>query len=281
MNYRSILLIFNSSTSNDWISRLMESALQHNAFLTCLMIDPAPIVPMHAFGFSAYGAMSVPDDWPEMVGQAQDATRKRVEEVNLLLSKSGAAGEVVGFLCATSEVMGRVARFARVCDEAIVSEAFRERWDHLQEVASGILYQSPIGFQVNANTNLRYPRAFIAWDASKSASASVHAALPYLIAAEEVQIACIDSPDADEDHSQGSGAQLDRWLRHRGCKTKVARLPSGGRSIGPCIEAEATEFAADLVVMGAYGHARLLQAVLGGTTRYMLEQTDLPVMFAH
>ncbi len=47
------------------------------------------------------------------------------------------------------------------------------------------------------------------------------------------------------------------------------------------IKHRAKEFGADLVVMGAYGHARVIQTILGGTTRTMIEQTELPVLVAH
>ena len=38
---------------------------------------------------------------------------------------------------------------------------------------------------------------------------------------------------------------------------------------------------ADLLVMGAYGHSRFREAILGGATRNMLEQTTVPVLMAH
>jgi len=38
---------------------------------------------------------------------------------------------------------------------------------------------------------------------------------------------------------------------------------------------------ADLLVMGAYGHSRFREAILGGATRYMMEQAEFPVFMAH
>ena len=37
----------------------------------------------------------------------------------------------------------------------------------------------------------------------------------------------------------------------------------------------------DLIVMGAYGHSRFREAILGGATRNMLEQASVPVLMAH
>ncbi|MFC6582283.1 universal stress protein [Sulfitobacter aestuariivivens] len=74
---------------------------------------------------------------------------------------------------------------------------------------------------------------------------------------------------------------MAKWLSHHGCNVTVSQFPSGGREVGQAIQDRATELGADLVVMGAYGHARMIQTVLGGTTRTMMEQTDLPLMLAH
>jgi nucleotide-binding universal stress UspA family protein len=38
---------------------------------------------------------------------------------------------------------------------------------------------------------------------------------------------------------------------------------------------------ADLIVMGAYGHSRFREAILGGATRNMLENAKIPVFLAH
>jgi nucleotide-binding universal stress UspA family protein len=43
----------------------------------------------------------------------------------------------------------------------------------------------------------------------------------------------------------------------------------------------ATDVAADLIVMGAYGHSRFREAILGGATRNMLEQSSITVFMAH
>jgi nucleotide-binding universal stress UspA family protein len=38
---------------------------------------------------------------------------------------------------------------------------------------------------------------------------------------------------------------------------------------------------ADMLVMGAYGHSRFREAILGGATRDMLEKSEIPVFLAH
>ena len=38
---------------------------------------------------------------------------------------------------------------------------------------------------------------------------------------------------------------------------------------------------AEMIVMGAYGHSRFRESILGGATRHMLEQAEIPVFMAH
>ncbi|SPK70585.1 hypothetical protein CT19425_U600079 [Cupriavidus taiwanensis] len=51
-------------------------------------------------------------------------------------------------------------------------------------------------------------------------------------------------------------------------------------TVGELILSRASDFGADLVVMGAYGHGRMRERVLGGVTRTLLESMTVPVMFS-
>ena len=56
---------------------------------------------------------------------------------------------------------------------------------------------------------------------------------------------------------------------------------SGVASVGDLLLSRAADLSADLIVMGAYGHARLRQIVFGGTTRHMLHHMTVPVLMSH
>jgi nucleotide-binding universal stress UspA family protein len=106
----------------------------------------------------------------------------------------------------------------------------------------------------------------------------VHSALPLLRAAGEVIIGIVD-PDTTQ--SEDPGVDVAKWLTHHGCNVVVQQYPSGGKSVGDSLRARAKDVGADLVVMGSYGHSRARQAVFGGTTRSMIDQTDQPVFLAY
>mgnify|MGYP003864833597 FL=1 len=69
-------------------------------------------------------------------------------------------------------------------------------------------------------------------------------------------------------------------VRH-GVKAEVAVLARTQTRVSDVLARHALEINADMLVIGAYGHSRLRQAILGGTTRNMLEKAEIPVFMAH
>lgn len=281
MNRRTKLFVMNAETTDDAISEAAEHATKCQDHLSCLLIGPAPFLPLHAHGVPPYGTINLPDNWSEMVLEAQEKQTARVGEIEKLLAAHGTLGDVRPVMCATADVKHWVARSARVSDEAFISANLRNESAIFREVSYGVLHHSPIGLRVNGSISSEVERVFVAWDDSEAAASAVHAALPYLKHAKEVMIACIDPVMTQENNGQDPGVDVAGWLSHHGCKVTVSQFPSGGRDIARCIQDRSREFGADLVVMGAYGHARMLQVVFGGTTRSMMEQSELPVLLAH
>lgn len=119
----------------------------------------------------------------------------------------------------------------------------------------------------------------VAWNQSPEALAAIRRALPLLRQARMVELTCIDPGRSGPERSDPGGALAQMLTRH-GVRTQVAVLARSGPRISDQLNRRATEIGADLVVMGAYGHSRLRQAILGGATRNMLEQAALPVFLA-
>jgi nucleotide-binding universal stress UspA family protein len=198
-----------------------------------------------------------------------------------LLARAGASGEVQPVISAGIDILHDVSQRARTCDIAHMAPDLRETTSVFHEAAHGILFHSPVGLMLNGDPLATRDRVFIAWDGGLAASSAVHAALPNLRAAEEVVVGCFDPSARSTQDGEDPGAGLAAWLSHHKCTVTLAQYPSGGVEIARCIRERAREAGADLVVMGAYGHSRWREAVFGGTTRTMMEQTDLPVLFAH
>jgi nucleotide-binding universal stress UspA family protein len=79
-----------------------------------------------------------------------------------------------------------------------------------------------------------------------------------------------------------AGASLDdaaAMLGRHGVRCEPVRLAGGDADAGALLLAEATARHADLLVMGAYGHARLRELIFGGATRHALARAPMPVLF--
>ncbi|HEV7816022.1 MAG TPA: universal stress protein [Janthinobacterium sp.] len=128
----------------------------------------------------------------------------------------------------------------------------------------------------------------IAWNASKEASRAVSAALPLLKRAGKVSIAIVDLQHNAEAHGRDPGADIALYLKRHGVgDTSIVRRETPARGLkrpadaGETLLSLAAELAADLLVMGAYGHSRFREIILGGATRSILKSMTLPVLMMH
>lgn len=122
-------------------------------------------------------------------------------------------------------------------------------------------------------------RVLVAWNQSLEALAAVRRALPLLQTAETVEITIIDPRRGGPERSDPGGALTQMLTRH-GVRAEIAVLARTAATISDEIARRTTEIGADLIVMGAYGHSRFREAILGGATRNMLEKAGVPVFMA-
>lgn len=125
-------------------------------------------------------------------------------------------------------------------------------------------------------------RVLIAWNGSREAARAVHDAMPFIARAARVTIAAASSTFASA-ASQASCTDLAAMLARHGANTvDIARFDrSPSESTGDALLGYAADGGFDLLVMGAYGHARLQETVLGGATRSVLHTMTLPVLMSH
>jgi nucleotide-binding universal stress UspA family protein len=123
-------------------------------------------------------------------------------------------------------------------------------------------------------------RILVGWDAGRAAARAVADALPLLVRATAVEVLVIDAERHRAGHGQEPGADIARYLARHHAHVEVRRLSSGGEDVGRVLLSHAATFGADLLVMGAYGHARLNELIFGGVTRTVLREADLPVLMS-
>ena len=122
-------------------------------------------------------------------------------------------------------------------------------------------------------------RVLVAWNAGREAARALTDALPLLRDADIVRVLTVNARDGD--HGDMPGADIALYLARHGLKVEVVRDEAVGIDIGAELLSRAADFQADLLVMGAWGHSRMRELVLGGATRSLLGAMTLPVLMSH
>lgn len=125
-------------------------------------------------------------------------------------------------------------------------------------------------------------RVLVAWDAGMEATRAVTAAIPVLRQADAVQILIYDIAKHSATHDDQSGTNIALYLARHGINVEVSeqKMPSN-IDVGNALLSHATDFAADLIIMGGYGHTRFHEVLLGGVTHTVLASMTVPVLMTH
>ena len=122
-------------------------------------------------------------------------------------------------------------------------------------------------------------RILVAWDGSPQAARAANDALPFLRAAEAVELVCVGG-DAVEIHASVAGAEFAPHFARHGIDISVNDLPRG-ESVAATLRAQAGLIRADMIVMGAYRHSPTREFFFGGVTRSFLRGSPAPLFLSH
>ncbi len=123
-------------------------------------------------------------------------------------------------------------------------------------------------------------RIVVAWNQSREAMLAIHGALPLLSRADHVVV--LEGEPRENPFGLRYLPKLDlrAWLDRRGIEAEFRPFATH-KECGAALLDAAREVSADLIVMGAWGHSRITELVLGGTTRHLFQASDLPLVVAH
>jgi nucleotide-binding universal stress UspA family protein len=220
---------------------------------------------------------------PGIIAGEAEKSRKNAKE---LLAAFDAAANKAGILhelylekCPTFAVPDMLVDYARLRDLTIVPvpESY-DQW-YAEQVIFGsgrptlVLPESP------------RPRPFelgtiaVAWDFGRAAARAVSDALPLFEKAKKVRIVTVTNEKRLD--SKHSAEELAKNLSRHGIDVVLDKVDAEGRGIGEVLEAYTASHRIDVLVMGAYGHSRWREFVLGGATKSLLSKPPLPIMFSH
>lgn len=278
--YKTVLLHVNDERrANALIDFAAEFAEGQGAHLIALYVVPLPVVL---------------NEWPDVaVAEMIEAQRKAYREEGQriaatfrektkLMSKP-AEWRLVESQYAT--VGDALVQHARMADVAIVAQADAD-W-HLTrtlDAPESAVMESGRPVIVVPNGALARPdprRVMVAWNGRRESTRAAFDALPLLQNASGVDIVWIDPKTGSTGVGDLPCAEFATTLARHGVKAEARPVRADEESVGLALIEESKRTGADLLVMGAYGHSRFREFILGGATRNQMRNMRIPVLFAH
>lgn len=274
MSIKTILLHLNNDPQLEArIETALSLAVKHDAHIKALYTMAQVTVPTSFMGY-------VP---PEFIEQSRKAEEKQAAEakakLETLAAKSDRSAEV---FVAEGYAPDLISHYSISADIVILGQGDDDADNNAQSqyIADDLVISSPRPVLIIpfAGNYLNFGKhVLVAWNNSRESSRALHEAMPFLAKAEKVTLLSVNS---QEDQTSETESILAHLKRHGISATyKAGQWPD--ISVGNAILDSLVDYSADMLVMGAYGHSRLREMVLGGATETVLKQMTVPVLFAH
>lgn len=251
----------------------------------CVRNDPKETIPLLGEGMS----VSMIE---EMIETAEKEGGKRavrgreifeqlVSELSLTVSRKPAAA---GASASWSEETGRedeiIARRGRLADLIVVMRPTAGSEGAATLTLNAALFDTgrPVLVAPPGEISQIGKHIAISWNGSAQSARAVSSAISLIGAAEKVTVLTV----ASDRTSVARGPELATYLEWHGITSITQTFEASGQpTIGAALLAECKEAGADLLVMGAYTHSRMRQMILGGVTRHVLGEAEIPLFMAH
>jgi nucleotide-binding universal stress UspA family protein len=278
MPYKTVLVLLGRSWSAPQVKLAFSIAQSMDAHLIALWAGQPMAFPAYKLAEAGPAAKRLNQHLAEDFAREERSARERFDAAAARWGHTKCEWRV-----ARGEALPAVALSARYADLVIAAQpvpgidytGHEEAAQEMLAIATGrpVLHVPCAG---------RFPSCgksvLVAWNATREAARAVTDSLPILQRAEQVRVLVVD-PGVEQ--GEMPGADLGLYLARHGVKVEVTTRSSGGIGIGEVILSTAAEASADLIVMGAYGHSRIREFILGGATRTLLESMTVPVLMAH
>jgi nucleotide-binding universal stress UspA family protein len=250
------------------------AALQ--AHLTGIAFIYDPVVPISGTGY-------IPADVIESQrADNETAAEAAIKDFTAATDRAGISAEPQMLSASLTGAGDQFARMARRFDLAIVGQAQPEMSTMEQIIGETTLFESGrpiIMVPYIQKAPFKTGNVMICWDGSRTAARAVADAIPILGKSGRIEIVSVTSERGKEDEIEG--ADIGQHLARHGLKVDVHRISRGNIDVADALLSHAADSAADLMVMGGYGHSRLREFVLGGVTRSIFQSMTLPVLLSH
>ena len=276
MALKTLVTVHSVDAPIDALKPVISLAVDAGAHLNVVVLGMLKTPPMSYYG-------GVPDYYlTEMHDELRGELKKRAQEVEALALEADLSASVLIDYMEVGLIRQRMSAHALYSDLVVFPHGDPSNGDATSEAFSGILFESgtPVLILGNSNSNA-YPfrRAVLAWDFEPPASKAIRQTLPLLPQVQDVHVLMVDPVGGSSGSNPGD--DIATFLARHGLQVTVDLLPSAGKDVAGVIVQHAVDKDADLIVMGGYGHSRLREWLLGGTTRDILQNSRIPVLMMH
>lgn len=278
MPYKNLLVHLDDSDAGQGrVAAAIALAQAHEAHLTGLYVGIEPALP------GTIGSEVPPEFLRGLEAKVEQQVEAAKERFTRQAEREGLTADCRTAVASYMRVPGTVALHARYADLAIVGQPETEGAAFENpNVAEGVVMAAgrPILIipYIGAGEAIGR-RVLVAWDGGREATRAVNDALPLLERAHAVTVLTINPSKGR--HGERPGADLGLHLARHGIRVDVAHIEARDLSVGDALLSRAADDGADLLVMGAYGHSRMREWVLGGATRQILGEMTVPVFMSH
>ena len=279
MSYKTI---FTAVTDKALAAPLLEHATAYSAAFDahlealCLGVDRSQT------GYYYAGANAL--ILQEVIDKAQEDSKEIETVVQGKLDKSGLRWGTDTGMAQLADIGRHAAGRARFADLMVLPTPYgTDRGPDQEALVEAALFEARVPVIIVPEKQKPAPapqKIVVGWNESDEALAAVRAALPLLKQASNVHVVVIDPPKHGPNRSDPGGL-LSVWLARHGVHAEIDVLSKTMPRVSDVLLRHADDVAAEMVVMGAYGHSRLSEAVMGGVTRSMLKSAKIPVLMAH
>lgn len=254
------------------VARMSEAHLD----VICLGIDRT----QPGYYYAGANAMVFQDN----LAQARETAQKLEAEARAHLKAEDVPWSAEGLSAQLVALNGLVAHRTRFSDIVVLPRPYGEGRGHeCEAIVEAALFDGQVPVLIlpdGKDFPTEISRVIVAWNESSEALRATRAAMPFLKAAEQVTITIIDPPQHGPERSDPGGA-LSQMLSRHGVRADVSVLAKTMPRVSDILQRQVTDRDAQMIVMGAYGHSRFRESIMGGATRHMLEVAEVPVLMAH
>lgn len=273
MAIKDILAVVDTGDRDDqFLKDALAFAQFHGASLSIVVISAMPAAD---YSLTVAAPYVVLQDYTEAV---------EAKQARIAAAVGGSNVEVRTISDQPAIIFAKAAVHARYADVVLFGPAESYEYPPIRrETIESILFGSgrpvlvlPHGHQPGSIEHLA-----VGWNATREATLALRSAIAFAAPGAKIDVLVLDAKPSAEGHGSEPGSDIARHLARHGFQATVVPVQSANLPDAEALIKATRERGAAILSIGAYGHSRLRQMILGGVTRDLLSEAKIPLLFSH